>query len=209
MDNKTLLYKMILLGDTGVGKTSLFRKLTTDQFESKVISTIGIDKRTLNFNINTSDGEKLTEISLYDTAGQERFRSISISYFREAKGLVIIYDITNYESFQNIDNWISNIKDNVGNNNNNYLIILFGNKLDLVTNDKEKREVEENEVKDFCTNRNILWGGEFSAKDFTADKLKEVFIKIIEEIYKKVGNVFKNEDNSLKNYDNKNKKGCC
>ena len=78
-------------------KTSLFKKLVKGIYEEKTISTIGIDKKTLNFKINTSDGEKEAEITLYDTAGQEKFRSISVSYFRDSKGLVMVYDITRNE----------------------------------------------------------------------------------------------------------------
>ena len=93
MSKDKLAYKMTLLGDTGVGKTSLFKKLVKGTYEEKTISTIGIDKKSLNFQINTSDGEKEAEITLFDTAGQEKFRSISVSYFRESKGLVMVYDI--------------------------------------------------------------------------------------------------------------------
>ena len=133
-----LKYKMTLLGDTAVGKTSLFKKLTKEEFDPKIVSTIGIDKKTLNFNINTSKGEKEVEISLYDTAGQEKFRTISIFYFRDSKGLLVIYDISNFESFKNVEQWLVDIKDSVG-NNDDYLIILIGNKLDLIKDDPQKK----------------------------------------------------------------------
>ena len=162
-----LKYKMTFLGDTAVGKTSIFKKITKEEFDPKVISTMGIDKKTLSFNINTSKGEKDVEISLYDTAGQERFRSISISYFRDSQGLLVIYDITNYETFKSIEHWLEDIKDSLG-NNDDYLTILIGNKLDLTKDDPQKREVEENEAKEFCTKNKILWGGECSAKDDSA-----------------------------------------
>ena len=204
-----LKYKMTLLGDTAVGKTSLFKKLTKEEFDPKIVSTIGIDKKTLNFNINSSKGEKEVEISLYDTAGQEKFRSISISYFRDSKGLLVIYDISNFESFKNVEHWLVDIKDSVG-NNDDYLIILIGNKLDLIKDDPQKRDVEEGEAKEFCTKNKILWGGECSAKDDSSEKLKEMFINYIEEMYKKVGaNIKKNDESLLKNLNGKKKKGCC
>ena len=204
-----LKYKMTFLGDAAVGKTSIFKKITKEEFDPKVISTMGIDKKTLSFNINTSKGEKDVEISLYDTAGQERFRSISISYFRDSQGLLVIYDITNYETFKSIEHWLEDIKDSLG-NNDDYLTILIGNKLDLAKDDPQKREVEENEAKEFCTKNKILWGGECSAKDDSAKKLKEMFINYIEEMYKKVGSNIKiNDESLLKNLNGKKKKGCC
>ena len=209
MSEEKLYYKIILLGDTSVGKTSIFKKITKDKFDQDVISSIGIDKKTLNFTINTQEGEKQVEIILYDTAGQERFRSISISYFRESKGLFIIYDTTNYESYKNVENWIKSIKDSLG-NNNNYLIVLLGNKLDLIEENPQAREVEENEAKELCSNNKLLWGGEVSAKNFTAEQLKEKFRYFIEEIRKKVGDIIKKDDeNIMINLNNTKKKGCC
>ena len=208
MSKENLSYKLILIGDTGVGKTSLFRKLTKNEFEQKVVSTIGIDRRTLNFNINTKDGEKEIEIVLYDTAGQEKFRAISVNYIRESKGLLLVYDLTNLDSFQSGENWITSIKDSLG-DNNDYLIILIGNKLDLVTENPDMRQVEESEAKEFCENKKLLWGGECSAKDFTDEKLNEIFKKYVEEIHKKVGDVFKKEETNLKPTKTKRKKGFC
>ena len=154
MSKNKLSYKMTLLGDTGVGKTSLFKKLVKGIYEEKTISTIGIDKKTLNFKINTSDGEKEAEITLYDTAGQEKFRSISVSYFRDSKGLVMVYDITRNETFENLGDWLKDIIENLG-QKENYLIILLGNKLDIVEENPDKREVEEKDAKEYCANNNI------------------------------------------------------
>ena len=197
MSNEQLKYKITLLGDSAVGKTSLFKKLTTEDFDpKKIISTIGIDKRSLNFNINTEEGEKEVDISLYDTAGQERFRSISITYFRESSGLLVMYDITKKDSFESIENWIKDIKNNLG-STAKYLVIVLGNKLDIVNEDKTLREVEENDAIEFCQNNEIFWGGECSVKDFTVDQLKGMFKKYIEEVYKKVGTTIKDRTNSI------------
>ena len=208
ISKEKLRYKMILIGDSNVGKTSLFKKLTKEVFDPKIISTIGIDKSTLYFNINTSKGEKEVEIVLYDTAGQERFRSISVSYFRDSHGLIIIYDITKFESFNNVEEWIKDIKLNLG-NNEDYLIILVGNKVDLVNINPEKRDVEESEAKKFCSDNKLLWGGECSAKDYNADKLKEIFKSYIEEMFIKVGEKSKQSEGTLKKEKSQKKKGCC
>ena len=209
MSNEQLKYKITLLGDTAVGKTSLFKKLTSDDFDpKKAISTIGIDKRSLNMTINTDDGIKEVDISLYDTAGQERFRSIAITYFRESSGLLVMYDITKEETFQSIEHWITDIKNNLG-SNAKYLIIVLGNKLDKI--EQEGRQVQENDAKEFCKNNEIFFGGECSVIDFSPEKLTEMFKKYIEEVYKKVGGGVKNRSNSVlqRPEKGKKKKGCC
>jgi len=209
MSKDKLRYKMTLIGDTGVGKTSLFKKLVKGIYEEKTISTIGIDKKSLNFTINTSEGEKEIEITLFDTAGQEKFKSISISYFRESKGLIMVYDITRYETFKDLDDWLKDIKENLG-EKENYLIILIGNKLDMVEENPEKREVDEKDAKDYCANNNILWGGEFSVKVFDVDRLKSRFKEFIEEMYKKIGNAnIKKKEKILTESMPKKKKKCC
>jgi small GTP-binding protein len=210
MSNEKLSYKMTLIGDSGVGKTSLFKKLFRDTFDHKIVSTIGIDKKTHNFTINTSEGEKEVEVALFDTAGQERFRSISVSYFRESNGLVMVYDITRNETFQNLDNWYNDVKENLG-KNGNYLVILLGNKVDLIEENPEQRDVDEQEVKEYCTKNNIFWGGECSAKVFDGEKLRTIFKEFIEEIYKKVGKSNSNVNNKDKKLKKSKeaKKRCC
>ena len=211
MSEQKLTYKMIILGDAAVGKTSLFKKLTTEQFDPKVISTIGIDKRTLSIVINTEDeGEKDLDIYLFDTAGEERYRTISVSYFRDSKGLLMMYDITKNESFQNIEDWLKNIKESLG-DNDDYLMILLGNKLDLVNINKDEREVDTEEAKNFCEKNNIFWGGECSVKDIAIEDLKNMFKSFIEEIYKKVGHnvVRRNSSVLMISKTTKTKKKCC
>ena len=211
MSEQKLTYKMIILGDAAVGKTSLFKKLTTEQFDPKVISTIGIDKRTLSIVINTEDeGEKDLDIYLFDTAGEERYRTISVSYFRDSKGLLMMYDITKNESFQNIEDWLKNIKESLG-DNDDYLMILLGNKLDLVNINKDEREVDTEEAKIFCEKNNIFWGGECSVKDIAIEDLKNMFKSFIEEIYKKVGHnvVRRNSSVLMRSKTTKTKKKCC
>ena len=211
MSEQKLTYKMIILGDAAVGKTSLFKKLTTEQFDPKVISTIGIDKRTLSIVINTEDeGEKDLDIYLFDTAGEERYRTISVSYFRDSKGLLMMYDITKNESFQNIEDWLKNIKESLG-DNDDYLMILLGNKLDLVNINKDEREVDTEEAKNFCEKNNIFWGGECSVKDIAIEDLKNMFKSFIEEIYKKVGHNVTRRNSSvlMRSKTTKTKKKCC
>ena len=186
MSEKTT-YKIILIGDSAVGKTCIFKKITTGVFNEKSISTIGMDRRTLNFTIKDSEGRDLdVEVQLWDTAGQERFRTITNNYYKSSQGLLLIYDITKKDTFNNVENWINNIKETLG-EEDKYLIVLIGNKVDLAEANPETREVSLDEAEEICKKDDIFWGGECSAKDFSEDKLKEIFTKYTQEIYKKVG----------------------
>ena len=186
MSEKTT-YKIILIGDSAVGKTCIFKKITTGVFNEKSISTIGMDRRTLNFTIKDSEGRDLdVEVQLWDTAGQERFRTITNNYYKSSQGLLLIYDITKRDTFNSIENWINNIKESLG-EEDKYLIVLIGNKVDLVKANPEIRDISLDEAEEICKKDDIFWGGECSAKDFTEEELKEIFTKYTQEIYKKVG----------------------
>ena len=209
-DNSKITYKIIIIGDSAVGKTCIFKKITSNTFNEKSISTIGMDRRTLFFTIKDSKGSDLEiEVQLWDTAGQERFRSITATYYKSSQGLLLMYDITKRETFSNVENWIENVNDSLG-NNNDYLIVLMGNKLDLVKNNEEARDVSEEEAQKLCQDKNIYWGGECSAKDFSEEELKNIFTKYTQEIYKKIGvNITKGEMVPTNNNDNKKKKSFC
>ena len=209
-DNSKITYKIIIIGDSAVGKTCIFKKITSNTFNEKSISTIGMDRRTLFFTIKDSKGSDLEiEVQLWDTAGQERFRSITTTYYKSSQGLLLMYDITKRETFSNVENWIENVNDSLG-NNNDYLIVLMGNKLDLVKDKPEARDVTEEEAQKLCQEKNVFWGGECSAKDFSEEELRNIFTKYTQEIYKKVGvNITKGEMVPANNNDNKKKKSFC
>jgi Ras-related protein Rab-1A len=186
-NSEKITYKMIIIGDSAVGKTCIFKKITTGTFSEKSISTIGMDRRTLSFTIKNKEGNDLEiEVQLWDTAGQERFRSITTSYYKSSQGLLLMYDITKRETFDNIENWLQNIKDSIG-AEEKYLIVLIGNKVDLANADPDSRTVTNEEAENLCKQNNIFWGGECSAKDFTEEQLKDIFTNYTQEIYKKVG----------------------
>ena len=101
------LFKLLLIGDSGVGKTCILFRFSDDAFNTTFISTIGID-----FKIKTIDiGGKRVKLQIWDTAGQERFHTITTSYYRGANGIMLVYDITNPKSFDNITKWLKNITD--------------------------------------------------------------------------------------------------
>uniref|UniRef100_A0A1A7XG44 small monomeric GTPase n=1 Tax=Iconisemion striatum TaxID=60296 RepID=A0A1A7XG44_9TELE len=130
------LFKLLLIGDSGVGKTCVLFRFSEDAFNSTFISTIGID-----FKIRTIelDGKKI-KLQIWDTAGQERFRTITTAYYRGAMGIMLVYDITNEKSFDNIKNWIRNIEEHASSDVEK---MVLGNKCDI--NDKRQVSKERGE----------------------------------------------------------------
>jgi len=130
------LFKLLLIGDSGVGKTCVLFRFAEDAFNSTFISTIGID-----FKIRTieMDGKKI-KLQIWDTAGQERFRTITTAYYRGAMGIMLVYDITNEKSFDNIKNWIRNIEEHA---TSDVEKMVLGNKCDM--NDRRQVSKERGE----------------------------------------------------------------
>lgn len=132
-DEYDYLFKIILIGDSSVGKSSILAKfIRSDNPISDMKSTIGVEFATKSLNIN----DKISKLQVWDTAGQERYRAITSAYYRGAVAAILVYDISNRESFNNVRKWICELKDNT---DKNIAIILVGNKCDLI----EKREVSE------------------------------------------------------------------
>ena len=187
-----ITYKIILLGDSSVGKTCLFKKLTQGIYTEKIISTIGMDRKSIQFTIpieeNGIEKEKNFEVQIWDTAGEERFRTITKQYYKESQGLFLLYDITKKDTFDNLDKWIVSVIDSLGSDKSKYIIFLLGNKLDLANNEGIGRKVTTEEAINKCKQYNLIWGGECSAKDFTQEELNDKFKIFTKEIYKQVGN---------------------
>ena len=212
----SLNYKIVLIGNSSVGKTALFRKIETGEFYDRNISTIGIGKKTLYMDIEEdNNGKKIKKnicVSLYDTAGQEKYKATTLNYFKGADGIILMYDITNRGSFDNIEEWINSIKESIGNAHSlEYIIMLIGNKLDLVDDDEQNRTVKEDEAEDICHKFNMIWGGEISIKNIKYDDLIKLFNQFIEKIYKIIGEKYKDKQKlkAIKNYKNIKERGCC
>ena len=122
--NSDHLFKLVLIGDSGVGKSSLLLRFADDSFSDTYISTIGVDFR---FRTVTIDGEKV-KLQIWDTAGQERFRTITSAYYRGADGIIMVYDVTNEETFQHVKNWMHEVDLHA---TPNTCKLLIGNKDDL------------------------------------------------------------------------------
>ena len=168
-EKQDLNLKILLVGDASVGKTSLLLRYIDHYFPDKHLSTVGVEYRIKLFDYR---GFKV-KLQIWDTAGQERFHAITQNFFNNADGILFVYDITNERSFEGVKNWIKESEET----GNNFKKLLLGNKCDL----KHERTVEEEQVKMFCSEKNLEWF-EISAKENI--NLKEAFDKIIELIFK-------------------------
>jgi len=177
------LFKLLLIGDSGVGKTCVLFRFSEDAFNSTFISTIGID-----FKIRTIDldGKKI-KLQIWDTAGQERFRTITTAYYRGAMGIMLVYDITNEKSFDNIRNWIRNIEEHAAADVEK---MVLGNKCDM----NEKRQVSCDRGEGLAREYNVKFM-ETSAK--TSINVEEAFISLARDIKKKMDKKLENPNSGV------------
>ena len=195
MSNDICEYKIILIGNEGVGKTSFVKKLLLGKFVPITIPTVGPNRNNFTFNININKNgineNKNFGVNLFDLGGQERYREITCNYIKGSNGIIIIYDITNRNSFDSIENWINMIKQKIPPENGKikYAIKLIGNKLDLINDEDKRRQVMEEEAKILCEKNNILWGGEKSFKNMNKNELDEMIKEFIKEIYNRIGKI--------------------
>lgn len=134
------LFKFVIIGDSGVGKSNLLLRFADDNFVDSFIATIGVDFR---FRTITVDG-KIIKVQIWDTAGQERFRSITHAYYRGADGIILCYSVTDRKTFENLDdNWIPNV-DRYVNDENQCVRLIIGTKADL--EDYREVQTEEGEI---------------------------------------------------------------
>uniref|UniRef100_A0A3Q4BJR4 small monomeric GTPase n=2 Tax=Euteleostomi TaxID=117571 RepID=A0A3Q4BJR4_MOLML len=167
-----LLFKLLLIGDSGVGKTCVLFRFSDDAFNTTFISTIGID-----FKIKTVElqGKKI-KLQIWDTAGQERFHTITTSYYRGAMGIMLVYDITNAKSFENISKWLRNIDEHA---NEDVERMLLGNKCDM----EDKRVVPKAKGEQIAREHGIRFF-ETSAK--ANINIEKAFLTLAEDILRKV-----------------------
>jgi small GTP-binding protein len=163
------VYKLLLIGESNVGKTSIILKYTDNKFNTSGISTCGVDVKCKFVSLNKTK----IRLDIWDTAGQERFRGLAKNYFHGANGFILVYDITNKNSFDKLKSWMNDAKDNI---EGDYKMIVVGNK-----NDCKNREVGLNILEDFGKKNNVSFM-EVSAK--TGQGINKMFIKIVEELLK-------------------------
>ena len=201
-----LSFKMIVIGDSGVGKSCLTTKAVKNTFEEFYQATIGFEFLTFNLRMN----ETVVKLQIWDTCGQEVYRSLISNFYRNSSLAVLLYAIDNRDSFINVDNWLKELK---GQANPDVKIMIVGNKCDL----EDERKVSIEEGKEFKEKNNLNYFMEASAK--TGFNAKNVLIEAAKILYRDYlvnKNLYDNDGDSIDNIKVKNmesitvkKKGCC
>jgi Ras-related protein Rab-11A len=186
-DDYDYLFKVVLIGDSGVGKSNLLSRFTRNEFCLESKSTIGVEFATRSIQV---DG-KTIKAQIWDTAGQERYRAITSAYYRGAVGALLVYDITKNVTFENVERWLKELRDHA---DANIVIMLVGNKSDL----RHLRSVQTDDAQQFCEKEGLSFI-ETSALESTNVEL--AFQRILTEIYHIVSK------KSLASDDNPNKPG--
>lgn len=183
--------KLLMLGDSGVGKSCLMIRFTKSIFSPQMMGTTGIDMGVKEMTIHN----RTVKIQIWDTAGQERFHSIARTYYQGAHGIILAYDVSDRTSFNNIPVWLEDIRKYT----NSVNILLVGNKIDL------KKVVSDAEAKDFAQSSSIPFILTSAKND---ENVQEAFFNLIKTILDS-GIVMKPKSKSLKDRKNPSKKGCC
>ena len=172
MSKKEAKYKILILGDSKVGKSCFLTRYADKTYQEDYLSTIGMDYKIKNYELENGD---IIKLYIWDTAGQDRFRSITSNYYKGADGIILIYDITKQETFNNVRNWITSIKEEAP---AKVVLILVGNKVD----DEKNRAVQQSEGEKIADEYNLPFL-ECSAKsDINVTETFDVLVKKIVEI---------------------------
>ena len=163
-------FKVVVVGDSGVGKTNLIHRFINNSFQMNTKATVGVEFMSKSFVIN----ECVFKLEVWDTAGQERYKAITSAYYKGANGALVVYDKTRSNTFQNVDKWIGELKER---GNQNICLILIGNKSDLKNQDEVNSEESLNKEK-------ILEVPILETSALNASNVKEAFHVLLEEMYK-------------------------
>ena len=175
MSTDEYVYKVLLLGDTTVGKTCFLMKYTDKTFQDIHMATIGLDYRLKSMKLKSGKNIKL---QMWDTAGQDRFRAITKNYYKGSHGIILIYDVTNVQTFENVKQWVSQIREEAS---ANVIIYIAGNKIDM----EEERKVNKEEGEKLAEELGFPFV-ETSAK--SGININETFEDLVERIDKIYGN---------------------
>ena len=198
--------QILIIGDSSVGKTSILTRYTNGTFKEEYLATVGLDYYSKDEIFNN----KTINVKLWDTAGQERYKSLTQSYFKNAEGVIVAYDITNTESFDNLKFWINSIKTDMENKNVFIPVIIIGNKTDM----EESREIMTEDAEKFAEENKYKYF-ETSAK--TGEGVDKAIRDLINQILNQSDNddqkEFRKDSVQIKERpeekSEKKKKGCC
>ena len=202
-DEYEFIFKVLLLGNSNVGKSSLFLRFVDDIWNDTFVPTIGVDFKIKTFDID----EKKIKMQIWDTAGQERFKNIIASYYRGAHGILLIYDVTDKDSFKNLSNWLIEIEKNAS---KNVLKVLIGNKTDL----EDKRVITYNQGKEFADTYGLKFIEKSAKKNLNVTEAFETLGRELMQASedKKITKQRQNKKISVakaQDLDIEKKKGCC
>jgi small GTP-binding protein len=169
-ENYEVMFKVVLIGDMKVGKTNIVSRYIKNEFNKDSMSTIGVEFGSKELVI---EGHNV-KVQIWDTAGQEKYKSITNAYYKGAKGAFVVYDITNKNSFDNADNWLNNLRASA---DKKCSIILIGNKSDL----ENKREVSIEQGEEKAKNSEIAF---METSALSGDNIDKAFEMMINEAYK-------------------------
>jgi Ras-related protein Rab-11A len=169
-DEYDYLFKVVLIGDSGVGKSNLLSRFTRNEFCLESKSTIGVEFATRSIQV---DG-KTVKAQIWDTAGQERYRAITSAYYRGAVGALLVYDITKHVTYENVERWLKELRDHA---DSNIVIMLVGNKSDL----KHLRGVSTEDAQAFSEKEGLSF---IETSALEATNVEKAFQRILTEIYR-------------------------
>ena len=168
-DNYDVIYKIVLVGDSGVGKTNMMLRYLNKEFNKDSKATVGVEFGAKN---TTIEG-KIVKGQIWDTAGQERYRAITSAYYKGAKGAFVVYDISQRETFDSVDRWISELRSNT---DERMVIILIGNKSDL----EDKRVVKKEEGEEKAKEKDIAF---LETSALTASNIDKAFNEMLFKVF--------------------------
>ncbi|XP_010509813.1 PREDICTED: ras-related protein RABA1h [Camelina sativa] len=171
-DDYDYLFKVVLTGDSGVGKSNLLSRFTKNDFSHDSRSTIGVEFATRSIQVD----DKIVKAQIWDTAGQERYRAITSAYYRGAVGALLVYDVTRHVTFENVERWLKELRDHT---DANTVIMLVGNKADLC----HLRAISTEEVKDFAERENTFF---METSALEAINVENAFTEVLTQIYRVV-----------------------
>jgi Ras-related protein Rab-1A len=166
------IFKVLIIGDSSVGKSNILLRFSDNVFHDTFLPTIGVDFKIKNVSLS---GQSI-KLNIWDTAGQERFKTITAAYYKGSHGVILVYDITDRESFNNIVNWLAEVRKHAG---PNVARVLVGNKCDLTA----ERKVTEKEAKEFAEQQGMQF---FEASAKAKINIEETFMAITKTMYEQL-----------------------
>ena len=191
------VYKVLLLGDSTVGKTCFLMKYTDKSFQEVHMSTIGLDYRLKTMTLKNGKNIKL---QIWDTAGQDRFRAITKNYYKGANGIILIYDVTSIQTYENVKNWITQIREEAS---KNVVIYIAGNKIDM----EEERKVTTEEGQKLADEYGFPFIETSAKSGINIDETFSDLVEKIDSVYSKLET--NTGGNKVNKVFNGKKKGCC